>query len=1395
MNGITTLAARARGAADARGGLARVLALALLAALVLPLLMSAFAPAAHAEEDERDNYSLYQLASNASTYFSEENSPEGGESPDDRMNGDWRAITANPGTGGGMLGYADPEFSLFNVVGWLFAEATGSTQTISYDTLKGTGGSDETDVYSGMIDYAHFGAANADLGLDTMSSGIGGQIISLIGGGIMWLLYALALAVGALFYLIIQLLKMLNPFMWFYQAVAGVADASGNTNSSHQQELADGMVCSTDPTTMAETCHTGGGALAGLQHWISSWYGLLQSIAWEALVPLFIGFLLIGLVLFKKMDRGSAIKKLIVRVVFIGVGLPLLGSMYTGVLDKFDDSLVGQHAGPTRVVLSTYVDFEAWMMNDRLGIPDGALIAWDNGQASNDSMMSVRTTALAINKQSHGSTFADLNVGNRATDAEEAWKNSMVGMEGSASEDFSAVAATFGILNNYISGNKTAASDFESGIKSSITNLGVGNDVKKEWFVDEKGYGDSDKFGEETDYVPTNHPVLAISGEGLTSSNPGGNSTTFTTQGTKHGCGFRVWADDAPVSCNMSALSAYNYLNTGFGPESMTMYSSNNVTSGLTREDHMAVSQVGTGPAKFMYWHNAGTVLGSIVLLGFWYAIGMLVGAVKRTFSLVAAIPFATLGAVAAISKVIVYSVALILEVIVTLFIYQFVSELLISIPDIIAGPVSSFMSQDGLWGSSLLGGIIVVILTLISSLLVMGITFALLRVRKVVLQAMDEVFTKLVDKFLDTNTAPKPDKSGMLPALAAGAGAGAGMAMGNKLASGVGSKLGGGSKSPKSGGNPGGSKNASTNAGGLNGDAKALSAGKGALALDGGKGPDDAPSGGGNDGPPPPPGGGGFSDVRALPTGSGAEGPAGSNGGSDGDKGGPLQLTSGKPGSSRSDKETAQILNSKGGLSNLGYSTGDQQGAGGGRNGQPAQGGGQPGTDVRGGRGSSPRGGDVTGGQTSFGVGGAQGAPGTKQLGQSGGQNGVGQSGSESTERTSGGRKAIAGQSSSTQFGIGQQGAPASSGQDGQPQNGARFAAGTSGPAQLNPGRAGVPASAGAQGTPGTPSAQGGAPVPGAPVVPGTKATRAAQGQQPAGQAGAGSRPTQASGGKAPQGNGQNPKFSAGTRRTGGAAELNPGRAGTPAVSGAPAAPTQQSGASAPGVQPSNGSRTARPVQGQTAPAQAIPGQIVPGQAAQSPRPTGTVPAAGAQGRPQAGAQRRQAQVPGTAQAPAQGGRRAATRPAQQAQPAPNPGQQPQAKVQGPTQASAAGQQGRRPTSGPATQPQPRTAGQRPQQGQRREQVDRSVASGSTKRPSVPQPTTGSSAPASAPAKGSSASERKAPTRQSKAPTSTTESGQQQQTPAKPRRAADPAPKRTDGPVSQRKPKDKPKS
>jgi hypothetical protein len=899
MNGTITAVARLRagavhGSGAARPGrLARGLALVLLAALLVPVfLMTTSSPASADDEKERDNYSLYQLASNASSYFSEKNSPQN----DEGMHESWKPVTSSPASGGSMLGYADPEFSLGNIVGWFFAEVSGSSQTVTYETLAAKDDKGNAQ-YSGMLDYAHFGAANNDLGLDTMSSGIGGQIVSAIGGSIIWILYALALAVGTLFYVIIQFLKLINPFLWFYNAVAAI-----------NPTLAEGMTGG----------DTGGGALSGLQHWISGWYGLLVDISWQALVPIFIGFLLIGLVLFKKMDRGSAIKKLLVRVVFIGVGLPLVGSMYSSVLGKFDDSVLGQHAGPTRVVLSTYVDFEAWMMNDRLGIPDQAAVSWNGGQASPDAMMSVRTSALAINKQSHGATFNGINIGTKVNDAESAWKDGTVSVTGgSASDDFKAVFSTFGIIGKYIAGSEMAASDFESGIKSSITQLNENSDVKKRWFVDKASYGDVDEFGEEEGPKPVEHPVISTDGTGLTSSRPGKGSTVFTTTGTKSGCGFTV--GKTPSSCNLSPLTAYNYLNTGFSPGSLTMYSSNNATSGFTRENHMAVSQVGTGPAKFMYWSNAATVLGSIVLLGFWYAIGMLAGSVKRIFGLVAAVPFATLGAMQAIAKVIIYSAALILEVLLTLFVYQFVSEFLISVPDIMAGPVSSFMSPGGLWGSAALGGIIVVILTLISSMVITGITFALLRVRKTVLQAMDEVVTKLVDKFLETNTVPKPDKGGLMPALAAGAGAGAGMALGNKLANGFNSKT--RAPAPPSTGKPVG-KAPSTNAGGTNGDTKALTTGQQQPAL--GSGGQDGPAGPPLDGGPDGGGSGGRDGIKALPGGSGPTAAQGASGQGDGpdDKGGPLQRTSGGAGSSHSDKQTAQALSNQGGLSNLGYTS-----------------------------------------------------------------------------------------------------------------------------------------------------------------------------------------------------------------------------------------------------------------------------------------------------------------------------------------------------------------------------------------------------------------------------------------------------------------------------------------
>lgn len=856
------------------------------------------AASAPARADDPDNYSLYQLASNAAAYFGNENAPaddSGGEldrrfgcdsatntSNPDQDDCDWRRFTAWPASAGSLLGYADREFSLSYE--WLASAVSGSSQSFGYDTLTARDQTGQTTpTYEGLLDYAHFGAANADLGLDSMSSGIGAGILNAVAGSIIWINYVAALGISALFWAVIQILKLLNPFRWFYDALRLI-----------NPDLADGMTQGTSEP----------GALSGLANWIAGWYQFLVDLSWQVLVPLFLVFFVLGLLLYKRMDRGAALRKLATRLVFLGVGLPLLGSMYTQILDTFDAAVTAERAGPTRVVLSTYVDFDAWVMTDRLHIPPGASISWDanEGHVLPESAVKVRGTALAINKQAHPGAFDNIPAAPTDSGAVDAWAQNSIDVDECAQGDAERACdtspgsflATLGILNRYITGDVVEASSFETAVKGNITQLrSVDDETKRAWFVGADGYGDAEEFGEDADPSPLEHPILAVGGTGLNSIDEGGRKY-FRSAGVP-GCRYAVLGRDGqPGDCNLSPLATYNYLNTGFGPDSMTLYSSNKAISGFTRENHNSVSQVGTGPAGFLYWVNAWVILQCIVLLGVWYAVGMLTSSIKRTFETIAAIPFATLGSIAAISKVIIYSIALVLEVLGTLFVYQFVSELLISLPTIIETPVAGALASDNLLASSELGSVFVVVATLLSIFITVGVTIAMLRVRRSVIQAVNEASTKLVNKFLGSDV-PAPGTGGggqLMPAVAGGLGAGAGMALAGNL-------MGGRSpRSPRPGGWPGPPGAQPTPSGGGNGLVPV------------------GPGGGDVDSPPPSPG-------RPRP-GQGGGSPDGGRGGHLEGSSGPGQLPGGRHGrmlaltgtaKADEDRQIAQQVTDNGGL------------------------------------------------------------------------------------------------------------------------------------------------------------------------------------------------------------------------------------------------------------------------------------------------------------------------------------------------------------------------------------------------------------------------------------------------------------------------------------------------
>lgn len=870
-----------------------------LIALVTMLLLAggaALAAGSPARADEdMANYSFYKLSSSLAAFFSNAQSPDEDAK---EMNPDvWKSVTSEPGSAGSMLGYVDAEFSFS--LEFLNSQISGSSSAVGYDTLiqSTQAGDAKATKTPGMLDYVHFGATLNAMGLDSMGTGLTPNLVAPVAGSLMMLMYIFTGAVDLFFAGMIGMLKILNPFKLFYVGMQAV-----------NPTFAEGM--------------TGGeaawGPFSGLGAWIGGWYGVINNMAWTVLVPLFIAVLLLGLLLSKKLDRGSAIKRLVVRLVFIGVGLPLVGSMYTGVLNSMGDTEQSGSSGSTQVVLSTYVDFENWAFKSRLYVPQSAVIEWDatKGKPTTNALTNVRNTALEINKTTNADWKAipsNLNVGQN-----ESWSNAAVNLDDNAG-GIDGYTSTLDLLGRYIMGSKVSAASYENEVKGQFstrapfTNGEDGKKTVREWFT---------KFDDPQKDLPDikdadvvrNNPVIRVT-NGL-AAHPSGATEGTKTFTTKNQWGCEAWVsetDGMPLQCNMSTLAMYNYLNSSFGSDSMTMYSSKQASSSATREMHKAVTQVGTAPTSALYWLNSFLLLGSFVVLGLAYMFSMLFSNIRRGFQLMTAIPFATIGALPGIAKVIIYSAAMVLEIVLTLFLYRFMQTFLISVPQIVEMPFLAMVKGDSLAAQLIrsnlqVSGALVMLLTVISILALVIFTVVALRVRSTVIKAVNEVVSKLVNKFLDTEVGPSAGGSA-LKNLAGGAAQGAGMAVANK-AMGGGTAAGGSAKKPTGGSGPAGISTGGINP---NGAASGSAAGGAAGALTVGGDADMNVSGsvegdGDGDGP-----------------GSGKGGPGGPGGGN-GNPGTPLALSAGGAGGTGKmgagdarDQAVAKSVQAQGGLSEPG--------------------------------------------------------------------------------------------------------------------------------------------------------------------------------------------------------------------------------------------------------------------------------------------------------------------------------------------------------------------------------------------------------------------------------------------------------------------------------------------
>ena len=793
------------------------------------------------EEEEKDteettDFSMYRVASsvsamyfNALSPFSEEEREKEEDKADDANSGEesnvgtggkdkvedmdvllnWESILSNPSSAASFMGYPDADHAVHDR--FIFSGG-GSTAEVTYShgSLSAPGSADAVDSGGvlgaaaggdsgansndirpdvGVADYALFGSTLAGMGLDsTGTRSDAASPMSQVMGGSMMIAYVLSGAVDTIFDSVVSALRFLNPFSFIVDAVAEETNPSFTAGMASEQND-DGLF---DP----------------LKEFIGTIYRGALQVGWMVTIPVFLGVMVGGAMFMRRYDLGKGAKQMVIRMMFLVIGLPLLGVTYTGALDSIGggpDSRTSSNA--TKVVLSTYVDFESWATKARLGIPQGdqIFVEWDTekGGPSDAAEARARQTALGINTMSFNPQWASLADSSVGSENGSGWIGSMSEEEKVDASAADAFTQTVEMLTRYLKGQQVSATDYASDVQGAmIAESRQGSEEKKaaikgwyEQLLDPKSMAAM----ESDDIQELNNPLIQVQeGFGFSAEPNGEGVYRFKTNGedSRNNCYASVVIQGGDVEkpltmCNMAPLGMYNYLNTSFTNAGGTMYSADKAVSLEARQQHNSVSAVGSGAMRGVYWLSSMSLLGSFVVIGLFYAIALLIGSIKRAFSLLTSIPFATMGLLPAIAKVVVHTAALFIEILGTLFLYKIVQEFMMVLPGMFEQifmkglDSNESMAAAGAAATGILAlGMkspvtTVLVITLITTAGIIFMTFMAVKFRSSMIGAVDDALTRLVNKLTDSQVSSGAEGGGtMRQGLAKGAGLAATHAM-----------------------------------------------------------------------------------------------------------------------------------------------------------------------------------------------------------------------------------------------------------------------------------------------------------------------------------------------------------------------------------------------------------------------------------------------------------------------------------------------------------------------------------------------------------------------------------------------------------------------------------------
>lgn len=684
--------------------------------------------ASSASESEGINTSMYDVSTALTAYANDVVGSNTNDKHDDHTLKEMKQIassTGKPGIAGAFIGYGDEDKDFHSYISSNVAKSVTSS---SYDAWLRAG--DGGNTYA----YVRYGHLLSDLGLDETGDSAGSSGMRTVFGLFMQGAHAVAAFIPQVFDFAIKILKLFNPFRFFINddavkdAITGgnIAPSTTVTDLDDTTKTITG-VSGSDILSANQDITTGASMFQEATDLISGIYTKCKDFGFLVVIPLLL-VLLLWAILMRRDTSG--VKPFLFRFAFMAIGIPLCGMLYTAVLDNVGQ-IVTENPAASKMVACTFVDFQSWVQSSRLDLPSGVTLtsAGQNdangdgvtaaGSANSSTVKNLRNTTFKINNAIYNFGFeSNLGVGTGANDAginPGMWDtNGDLKADGSNATIEKQINA---MLSRYRSGSFYQASAWETAVNGAINKyykdqLGQTPSTANANTNDGKVYQMYDETDESSDWlnrtVADNKKILNgtkwsafnIFSNGVLKSNLVSNTTGNIT----YRSGGANWTDDMAnpnKKGGLSSVSMYNYLSTSFDDSSVSVYSAEKSTSEYTKRAHYSVNLIGSGALRFAYALNCVACLFCFALIGIIYGLGLITGNLKRGVSLLMQIPFAVMGAIRSIVQVVIYVFVMCVELLVSIFLYQFICDVIVLFASLIESPIEDAVAS----ASAMIGG------------------------------------------------------------------------------------------------------------------------------------------------------------------------------------------------------------------------------------------------------------------------------------------------------------------------------------------------------------------------------------------------------------------------------------------------------------------------------------------------------------------------------------------------------------------------------------------------------------------------------------------------------------------------------------------------------------------